>query len=424
LLGKRASLARIRNFLPGEQLVAHIRRLLLICCVFIAACGSAPLSNTAQPSPTVPVSTPTLLPTVVPTNVTVCANGGCLSTQQWAANINKAISSQAVGYAYLIISHHKVVYEHVEGLARTNTDGPAIPLTADTRINIASLTKTITAVAVLKLLTQKHISLDSPMYPYLPKSWTLGVNIKTITFRELLTHRSGIRSTIFEQSYDNMKNLIAAGILLDNKIYHYDNYNFALFRILIPYINGFDDSQTSNLDTATSQRYLDYMNSVYGPALAISCTEGSNGGTYALAYSLPAATNPGKDWGDWFTTCGAGGIQMSLDELAQFLLQLNQGAFLNADELQQMYQGYLGWDYPYADRQHGDCITKNGALIWNYRFYGTALSTLLTYCPSLDLGFIGIANSRLDTDTVLKDGYGFPGSWDDLVQTAFANSWK
>lgn len=72
---------------------------------------------------------------------------------------------------------------------------------------------------------------DAPMYPYLPKSWTLGPNIKTITFRELLTHTSGIRSQFdFATSYDDLRGLIAQGIKLSDKVYHYQNHmRFGVF---------------------------------------------------------------------------------------------------------------------------------------------------------------------------------------------------
>jgi hypothetical protein len=39
----------------------------------------------------------------------------------------------------------------------------------------------------------------------------------------------------------------------------------------------------------------------------------------------------------------------------------------------------------------------------------------------LDLGFVGIANSLLDFTTTAN--YGLPGSWDDLVQTAYSEAW-
>ena len=51
-------------------------------------------------------------------------------------------------------------------------------MTVDDRFNIASVSKTITAAAVLKLLNDKGISVDTTVYNYLPTDWKLGNNFK------------------------------------------------------------------------------------------------------------------------------------------------------------------------------------------------------------------------------------------------------
>jgi len=181
----------------------------------------------------------------------LCDNHECLAYADWAAGIDRAINQQAVGYTYLILAHGRVVAKKTFGLARTDADPPVVALSAHDRMKIASVTKTLTAVAALKLLVAKHVSIDTPIYFYLPKSWTLGPNVKTITFRELLTHTSGIRSSHdLATGYDDLRTLIAEGINLSDKVYHYQNHNFALFRILIPYLNGFDDSGVTDIGMA------------------------------------------------------------------------------------------------------------------------------------------------------------------------------
>src|SRR5712691_10634145 len=205
--------------------------------------------------------------TNTPTNAPsqLCDNGACLAYADWAAGIDNAINRQAVGYTYLILEHGRVVASNSFGQAHTDADPPAVALSPDDRMNIASVSKTLTAVAALKLLAAKHVSVDTPISSFLPKSWTLGPDVQTITFRELLTHTSGIRSSQdLATDYDDLRTLIARGIKLGDKVYHYQNHNFALFRILIPYLNGFDDSGVTDIGTATSQHYLEYMNSVYG----------------------------------------------------------------------------------------------------------------------------------------------------------------
>jgi hypothetical protein len=350
----------------------------------------------------------------------ICDNGECLAYADWATGIDAAINQQAVGYTYLILDHGRVVASKTFGLAHTDADSPAVALSRDDRMNIASVTKTLTAVAALKLLAAKHVFIDTPIYSYLPKSWTLGPNIKTITFRELLTHTSGIRSSQdLATGYDDLRTLIAQGINLSNKVYHYQNHNFALFRILIPYLNGFDDTGVTDIGAATSQQYLAYMNSVYGSYFNVTCDPNANAGTHILSYPYPAGSSHGIDWGDWTAICGGGGLQLSVDEMGVFLTQLNFDVFLPAEGLQQMYDNLLGWDYLFANTRHSKCITKNGVLLSRGAAF---LSTLLVYCRTTGLGFVGLANSRLGSATTANNG--FPGSWDDIVQNAYNAAWK
>jgi len=215
-----------------------------------------------------------------------------------------------------------------------------------------------------------------------------------------------------------LRTLIAQGINLSDKVYHYQNHNFALFRILIPYLNGFDDSGVTDIGTATSLHYLEYMNSVYGSYFKVTCDPNASAGTHILSYPYPAGSSQGIDWGDWTAICGGGGLQLSVDEMGDFLTQLNRDVFLPAEGLQQMYDNLLGWDYLFANTKHGRCLTKNGAL----HDTSALLNTLLAYCPTTGLGFVGLANSRLGSATTAN--YGFPGSWDDIVQNAYNAAWK
>ena len=65
------------------------------------------------------------------------------------------------------------------------------PVTTDTMFHIASITKTITAAAVMLLVDRKRIALDDRVAPHL--DFTIaGAGAASITFRHLLMHVSGI----------------------------------------------------------------------------------------------------------------------------------------------------------------------------------------------------------------------------------------
>src|SRR5882724_9673644 len=255
-----------------------------------------------------------------------CYQGNCLEYATWGQKIDSTINQQAVGYAYIIINNGLQETTNAFGKARTSSDAPETAMTLDVRSNAASVNKTMTAVAALKLLAAKNVSVTSSISPYLPKSWTLGQGVSAITFAELLTHTSGIRDTLSpDTSYANLKKTMAQDIQPANKVYTYQNANFALFRIMIPYLNGFDDTNVQDIGAATDQRYLDYMNSVYAPDIKITCKPRLNP---VLSYPYPPGSTHGTDWGDWTDLCGAGGLQLSVHDMGVFMAHLMLGSYL------------------------------------------------------------------------------------------------
>jgi len=74
-----------------------------------------------------------------------------------------------------------------------------VPMTKDTPIYIASITKLYTAAVIMRLHEKGTLSLDDPMSKYLPERLIRGIHIykgkdysQEITVRQLLSHTSGI----------------------------------------------------------------------------------------------------------------------------------------------------------------------------------------------------------------------------------------
>lgn len=70
------------------------------------------------------------------------------------------------------------------------------PATAETMFHIASITKTVTASAVMVLADDGRVELDEPVAPHLDFP-IMGDPGGTITFRHLLTHTSGISDAVY-----------------------------------------------------------------------------------------------------------------------------------------------------------------------------------------------------------------------------------
>jgi D-alanyl-D-alanine carboxypeptidase len=85
------------------------------------------------------------------------------------------------------------------GAAGITSQNGQLPMTKDTPIYIASITKLYTATAIMRLYEKGALSLDDSMSKYLPKEYIQGIHVYKgkdysyeITIKELLSHTSGI----------------------------------------------------------------------------------------------------------------------------------------------------------------------------------------------------------------------------------------
>jgi len=85
------------------------------------------------------------------------------------------------------------------GAAGIASQDGQVPMSKDTPIYIASITKLYTATAIMRLYEKGVLSLDDPMSKYLPEELIQGIHVykgkdysHEITIKELLSHTSGI----------------------------------------------------------------------------------------------------------------------------------------------------------------------------------------------------------------------------------------
>ncbi|MEM7781413.1 MAG: serine hydrolase domain-containing protein [Pseudomonadota bacterium] len=92
------------------------------------------------------------------------------------------------GFAVGIVRDGEVVFEAYDGLSVISN---AVPITADTRINVASVAKQYTALMVLDLASQGKVDLSADFRTYLPEAMS---KVETpISLSHLITHTSGVR---------------------------------------------------------------------------------------------------------------------------------------------------------------------------------------------------------------------------------------
>jgi CubicO group peptidase (beta-lactamase class C family) len=239
-------------------------------------------------------------------------------SEHMGAMIESRAAREAVGFAYVIYEGPRMT-KRGSGGQRLRDSEKKFPFTINTELGIGSITKTLTAMSLLKRLSSKGLSVDDKIEPFLPKNWSRGANISTITFRELLTHTSGFR--LNDDDYEGLKSMIAGGIMLANKVNYYRNSNFSLMRILIPSVTGiaFSGADADPLMAAVAYK-LFMQEDVFEPSLVKGADCRLN--SLEIGFLYGPARNPGgafdyDDGDDSTMTAGAGGWKLTPLELAR-----------------------------------------------------------------------------------------------------------
>lgn len=127
------------------------------------------------------------------------------------------------------------------GFSRTAIDAPEMPASINDRFNIASMSKTITAAAVLNALQDKDLPVTTLVKDFFPSDWPLHPTIQTLTFQDFLTHKTGFGKVQNDHNYVTIKESMEIGPENPPKAaFFYWNINFAVFRIILPILNSYN----------------------------------------------------------------------------------------------------------------------------------------------------------------------------------------
>jgi CubicO group peptidase (beta-lactamase class C family) len=375
------------------------------------ACGDSTCFATAMISDT-------------PADVTVCDTSGCISEAKLQTNICDALAGKVVGYDCLVGSLRPMF----GGEARTSTDG-SLAMTPSLVMDIASVSKTMTATAIVQLLAQNHLSPTTLIWPYIYPDWTLGPNVKSITFKDLLTHTSGFGQLPNGQcgnnnmiDYQGIETDVATGVDASNiGKPDYGNCNFALLRELMPALLGVNLQGYANGQARANQSsplYISYMNShVFGPVgvSTVSCTPPPAAVNQILDYPYPADNYAGTNWDDWSLRCGSGGWQISANDIFSVVSSLaTNTTLLSSSWKTTMLSQSLGWDSAVRSDCPSPYVCKNGDL----NNGGNPLYALWTYAGILNCNVPVVVMVNSPLPAPYQDGDDIIG----LVETAYENA--
>ena len=123
---------------------------------------------------------------------------------EWIRECEKLISSsmesgKIIGVSAAIILNDSVIWKKGFGYADKDNE---VPMTVNTVVNIASVTKTFTALAIMQLQEKGLLDINHPLNKYLPQfnPKTRGEDLDQLTIKSVITHSSGIQTDILKNS--------------------------------------------------------------------------------------------------------------------------------------------------------------------------------------------------------------------------------
>lgn len=196
----------------------------------------------------------------------------------------------------------------------------AEPLDAHTRIDVGSMAKQFTGYAIALLATRGRLALDDDVRRWLPELPEFGA---TITLRELLEHRSGLRDWdgVFGLAGKRIEDGISADDVLAMSIrqratvfepgsaQEYSNTGYVLLALVIERATGepFDDWMTRNVFAPLGMRECGFSRA----RVPLGAGEARS---YAASYPVPVARTRER-----LNTIGSSGLECSVHDLRRWL---------------------------------------------------------------------------------------------------------
>ena len=342
-------------------------------------------------------------------------------------NMTADLEGKTNGYAFVIKRGAKQS-TGAGGLALRPADipgGGSLAMTTDTRSFIASVTKTISAIAILQLLEANSMPITAKVAPWFPDDWVIGPGFDQLTFKDLLTHETGLNQIFqglsgaekvnWKNDWDGMKWVVENGAI-PNASSSYKNMNYVFSTVLIPALwkaSGASDATFTGLTEGNrGLLYVWYVtNHIFKPsgvAVGASCTASEFYAAQAMAYDVDLPRQEGHMSETSWPNCGGHtGLRLSAQDLAKIMQALVDGKLLSSGYRFAMNWFRLGWNKLSSTNSNG---RKNKW--WHGGDWFTAgdreyHACVMTYYPEKIAASL-VVNSRIagkGACTILKDAY-------------------
>lgn len=252
--------------------------------------------------------------------------------------IEKAISAQMSrlgipGLSVAVVVDHKLRWSNGYGLADVEN---YVPAKATTAYRLGSISKPITAAAVMQLVERGKLDLDAPIQKYCPafpaKQWP-------VTARLLLGHLAGVRHYKNDSEYGSTRhyNSVVEGLEMfkDDPLgfepgtaYRYTTHGFAVLGCAVEGASGmrFEDYERENVfKPATMDRIrVDNVTDII-PNRAQGYQKSQSGELRNSSLADTSYKIPG------------GGFISTVEDLAKFAIAMQTGVLVKKETLDQMW---------------------------------------------------------------------------------------
>lgn len=283
--------------------------------------------------------------------------------------VKKIMKANHIPGASLAIAYGEDVF-YTQGYGEYS-DG--IRISTDTAFPIASLSKSITALAILQLADKSLINLDAPYTSYFPGILPVDERVHRITIRHLLNQTSGLtdkvnpdmtKSDQFQSLQEINASMNTVKLAADpGTTYYYHNPNYQFLALLVERISG--------------QRFSEYLQDhIFAPlgmndTFNVSTTQQINENTaipqgHYLLFGKPIRkTEP-----IWFID-GPAGIISTAEDMAKWMLAQYNGRLLSPELMEQYHTAGqigpygMGWSAE-GDEHEGRTVSHSG-IFWTYK---------------------------------------------------------
>jgi CubicO group peptidase (beta-lactamase class C family) len=335
--------------------------------------------------------------------------------------------SNVVGYAFAIAKNGGILRSGAGGDRRTTAHGSRLPFTTKTQAQTASAAKTINAAALIKVLYEHNLTVDSKIAPFLPSCWKRGPGVASITFRQILNHTSRLPlaggKCNFGDGYSCLVEMIEKGQV--GPLGDYNTHAYDLLRIFVPMVDdragtmgAFELHKCKNtaqvLNRKVSSKFVTYVfEEILDPAGAKASFYPE--GDFSYSYDEDRRSLKGdRPQIDFYMRAGSGKLAMSVTDYIRFLSALDRGLIIPKGRVEMM-KGQVD-----GNRLGFDSARVGAAGVYHRKTGGCPdFPGTIGGCKTVAMIFPGDVQVYVATNS---DGNDYPGSLTSIVANAFDNA--